>query len=342
MKNHCLKMVQSRRTIKEILMAVTVILVGTITTITYQLYRPVDFYATAVTDFTIAHGESPSQIATRLGEAGLIRSPRLFYWYARLTWQAGDFQAGRYTLAANQSIPTLVRMFAEGRAESSDIGVLIYEGMNLADIDKLLAQNKLIRLGELLTPANLALEGQWFPDTYRFWPTVTDSAGEIKTRLLDNFAAKTVNLQANHEAAGTDFKRALIIASLLEKEVPKIDEMRMVAGVIENRLKQGMKLQIDSTTGYAVCLPKFQKGQYCDVSQANIAGNLTNPSPYNTYVHTGLPPGPITNPGLRAIEAALNPLPSQYYYYLSTRDGRTIFSKIGAEHEANRRRYLGR
>ena len=308
----------------------------------WQIYRPLDGQASEKIEFVIARGETPRAVADRLAMAGLIRSPEFFWWYARLTWQAGDFQAGKYKLSPADSTATIVQLFAEGRAESNDIKVLIYEGMNLAEIDKLMAQAGLIRLGELLNKANLSLEGQYFPDTYRFWPTVYDSAGEIKARLLENFTTKTTDLREFNQLSETEFQRILVVASLLEKEVPKIEEMRTVSGIIQNRLRKGMRLQIDATTGYAACLPKFEKGQYCDVSQANIVANLKNPNPYNTYANAGLPPGPITNPGLRAIEAAINPLPSEYYFYLSTRDGRTIYSKTGAEHEANRRKYLGR
>jgi len=121
----------------------------------------------------------------------------------------------------------------------------------------------------------------------------------------------------------------------------------LVAGVIRNRLAQKMPLEIDATVSYGACLRDLQvrlvnKYKYCDVSQIGVGAEIRIDSPYNSYKRSGLPPGPIANPGITAIQAVLNPKQSDYFYYLSTRDGsQMIFSKTGAEHVANRRKYLG-
>ena len=145
------------------------------------------------------------------------------------------------------------------------------------------------------------------------------------------------------------FYDTLIKASILEKEARKEKDMRLVAGVIENRLARGMLLQIDATVSYGACLRNFQFSifsfqtlKYCDVSQIGVANEIKIDGPYNTYTRAGLPAGPIANPGITAIQAVLNPAKSDYLYYLSTRDGsRVIFSKTAAEHATNRHKHLG-
>lgn len=127
---------------------------------------------------------------------------------------------------------------------------------------------------------------------------------------------------------------------MIEKEVRNERDMRLVSGIIRKRIKIGKPLQLDATVSYGVCLPKWEDGKYCDVSLANIVDNIPRESAYNTYKRKGLPAGPISNPGLDSLKAALNPEKSDYLYYLNTRDGTTIFSKTASEHEANRRKYI--
>ncbi|MDP3697075.1 MAG: endolytic transglycosylase MltG, partial [Candidatus Taylorbacteria bacterium] len=136
----------------------------------------------------------------------------------------------------------------------------------------------------------------------------------------------------------------LIIASMLEKEVREPQDMALVAGIIYKRLELGMLLQIDAAVTYGACLERARNQSiygFCDVSQIGVANFLDIDSPYNLYLRSGLPAGPISNPGEEAIKAALNPEKSDYLFYLSAKsDGRTIFSRTAAEHERNRVKYL--
>jgi UPF0755 protein len=129
---------------------------------------------------------------------------------------------------------------------------------------------------------------------------------------------------------------------MLEKEAKTSHDMALVAGIIYKRMEIGMLLQIDATVAYGWCLRSAGLGRDCDVTQAPIALELGIDGPYNTYLRAGLPAGPISNPGIQALEAAANPSTSDYLFYLSTRDGsRIIYAETHEEHLQNRREHLG-
>ena len=291
------------------------------------------------TAFTVEKGESLGAVAHSLAGQNLIISRYLFVAYAVFTGQERKFQAGKYVIPPRVSIQGLVNAFAGGKGTSEDITVTVPEGTNLADLGKLLSKSGLpVKTGELLGPDMLKLEGYLFPDTYRFNPET--NAREIAGAMRDNFDEKV--RRAHPTVFESRLRRTVIIASILEKEVRDRRDMRLVAGIIGKRLAINMPLELDATVTYGVCEPKFLAGQYCDVSLANIVDNLKVSTPYNTYANKGLPIGPISNPGLAAIEAALNPEKSDYLFYLSAPDGTTIFSKTAAEHERARTKYLMR
>jgi UPF0755 protein len=285
----------------------------------------------------IEKGESLGTVAHELADQNLVMSRYLFVAYAIFTGQERKFQAGEYIIPPRPSIGELVGAFAEGRGASEDITVTVPEGTNLADLGKILSKSGLsIKTENLLGPDMLKLEGYLFPDTYRFKPGT--EAKEIVRVMRDNFDEKV--RQTYPTVLESRLRRTIIIASILEKEVRNQRDMKLVAGIMEKRLSKNISLEIDATVTYGVCYPKFLAGQYCDVSLANITDNLKVSTPYNTYANKGLPAGPISNPGLTAIEAALNPEKSDYLYYLSAPDGTTIFSKTAAEHERARNKYL--
>ena len=301
-------------------------------------------------EFIIADGQSLGTTARLLAERDLILSRYFFVGYAILIGKEKEFQAGRYVISDPVSIHQLVSIFSGGEAESNDVVVTIPEGTNIADIDKIFAKAGLGRAGDIISynfkNGNLlSQEGLLFPDTYRFEHMEAGqfmSAAEIVKKMRNNFELKTKNIFAGRflGVGGDRSYRTIVIASILEKEVKTEEDMRLVTGIIENRLELDMPLQIDAAVTYGVCYPKFLIGKYCDVSLANIVDNIPVDSEYNTYRRKGLPVGPISNPGLGAIRASLNPQLSDYLYYLSARDGTTIFSKTAAEHERARQKYL--
>jgi len=184
------------------------------------------------------------------------------------------------------------------------------------------------------------MEGYLFPDTYQFKKDT--SIESIIKKMSNNFQNKVRNLiPTSHNL--TD---VIITASLLEKEITSYYDRQVVAGIMEKRIKTGMPLQIDSSILYAKMLAlnntKFQHGTYTEKNEHNPVSiqDTKIDSPYNTYKYKGLPSGPICNPGINAIKAALNPIKTDYWYYLNTEDGKTVFSKTYEEHLEAKKRFL--
>jgi len=308
------------------------------------------------TEVVINEGQGVSAIAEALKEKRVIDNKFAFIVYAIVTGNERKLQAGRYVFRPGVTMPVIVNSMAEGFAESNDVIVTIPEGFNVFDIDKRLASAGLTEEGEFAKKYQ-SDEGQFFPDTYRFkreGETADMIAQKMKNHLNLKFKDTSLVLST------LVFYDTLVKASILEKEARKEEDMRLVAGVMENRLARGMMLQIDATVAYGTCLrrltqiverearnvssSKFQVSSYgyCDVSQVPVGAEIKIDGPYNTYTRAGLPAGPIANPGITAIQAVLNPAKSDYLYYLSTRDGsRVIFSKTAAEHATNRHKHLG-
>lgn len=312
------------------------LVVGLIIFSGYQIWAPAGASSAEPILVEIPAGAGVSQIAETLDRAGVIRSPTFFKAYAVLIGKSGKLQAGAYRLAPGLAIPEIISALAEGRAESTDEVVVIPEGSNVWEIDRLLVAAGLIKEGEF---ARLVWrrEGRLFPDTYRFNPNA--SVDEIAAVLTDTFNQKTAHLKISPAA------QALIIASLLEKEAKTTEDMRLIAGIIQKRLGLGMLLQIDATVSYGACLRESLAENFktdCEVSQVPVRREIAVDGEFNTYLRVGLSPRPISNPGLRALEAALNPQSSDYLFYLSTRDGsRIIYAKTLEEHLQNRQKYLG-
>lgn len=181
-------------------------------------------------------------------------------------------------------------------------------------------------------PGEASLEGFLFPDTYRFW---LDSPAEAAVKkFLDNFDKKLIpDWRAEIEKRNRKIYDVIIMASLIEKEVKSDEDRALVSGILWKRLEAGMKLDVDFT----ICYIKARQGKEC---LPITADDKKINSPYNTYLYAGLPKGPISNPGEAAIKSAIFPEANPHWYYLSTPDGKTIFSKTLDEHNAAIRRYL--
>ncbi|MDP3999085.1 MAG: endolytic transglycosylase MltG [bacterium] len=293
--------------------------------------------------FEIKAGQGLGEISSNLKTAGLIRSQYAFEIYSFLAGSAHLLKPGNYFLDAASSTPLIVAGLVRGSREEPEI--TIPEGFTLKDIEEILVRENILPK-KALSSLNLdnfrkeyeflagakSLEGYLFPDTYRFYRQ--SDAALVAGKFLDNFNKKAWPVLKNHP----DFKEKLILASLIEKEVPSAEDRHLVSGVLMERLRQGIALRVDATIIYAKCGGLFV---FCE-SPALVRSDLKLNSLYNTYLHPGLPPGPISNPGLGSIVAALNPQESEFLYYLSDpKTKKTIFSKTLDEHNENRALYLG-
>jgi len=282
-------------------------------------------------------------IAYELHKQGLIRSPYAFMIYGIFSGSAHQLKPGNYLLNAGSSTPEILQVIVSGPVIDTEVTVI--EGATLKDIDFLLAKAGVLPEGAISSflfkdisskykfmQGVESLEGFLFPDTYHFF--LNSETTEVIKKFLDNFENKTKGLFKDQSS----LRERIIVASLLEKEAPVFKDRQIISGIFYKRLSLGMPLQVDSTITYAKCSGAFLTCDDPKVYRRDLDFN----SKYNTYLYKQLPPGPIGNPGLEAIKAALDPVKSNYLYYLSDpKTKKTIFSETLEEHNENRAKYLG-
>ena len=286
----------------------------------------------------IAPHTPTADMAEQLEKAGVIRN-RYAFEALRLA-EKGTLKAGEYRFEHPVPMTEIYRRIVKG--DIYTIGVTIPEGYNIFDIaqavqnaglgqrdDFLAAERKHTELiAEWTEPEHppVSLEGFLFPDTYHFARHTPSTA--ILAAMVRRFrqAAQQMNLQ------GPEAYRAVVLASLIEKEVAVDSERPLVAGVFANRLARGIPLATDPTVIYAALLDDRWRGTI-------YASDLKSQSPYNTYVHAGLPPGPISNPGMAAFHAALRPAQTDYLYFVSDAAGHSRFAATLKEHNQNVQSY---
>lgn len=276
---------------------------------------------------------SARQIGVLLEQSGVVRSRYGFdvVWLVR----RGRLKAGEYRF----DHPAPVREVYDRllRGDVYTIAVTIPEGSNLFDIGQRLEAQKLGTQAEFveaaredvglvadIDPGAQSLEGYLFPDTYHFQRHATEA--QMAAMMVKRFRAEAA-------AAGLDgdYRRVVTLASVVERETPIPSERPLVASVMVNRLAKGMPLMTDPTVIYAQLLAGTYRGK---IYQSDLAYD----SPYNTYRHTGLPPGPICNPGLASLRAAMTPAETEYLYFVAeTADpsGHSRFSRTLEEHQKN-------
>ncbi len=299
--------------------------------------------------FTIESGMGTAKIAEVLHQNGLIKNSTIFIGYLKWKHEGSRFQAGVYEAKPGATFGELIAKLNSGDVVKEEmVKITIPEGYTVEQIAKKVSEatgtsaeeflkladhpgdEAVVAFKEVPSDADLkhAAEGYLFPDTYEFKKGTNDS--DIFHRMMEQMQSKIdsiPDLQQKLKDRDMTLHELLTIASLVEREVVVDKERSLVAGVIYNRLDQQMKLEIDATVQYALAEPK----------ERLLYKDLKVESPYNTYLHDGLPPGPICSPSVASIEAALSPKASEYLYYVTKKDGshEHLFAKTYQEHLKN-------
>lgn len=305
---------------------------------------------------TIEKGEGLKEIGEKLKEQGFVKNRLFFEAYALLTRVKNNFWPGEYQLGQKTSLKDLIKLLT-GMPPVQEKTLTIVEGWTNKEIEKFLKEQGLIKEGDFLQALEkisqdkellekyefLAeavdsydqnedmanLQGYLFPDTYRFYQETTAEA--IIRKMLENFDKKLDSqLREEIKEAGRTIHETITMASLIEKEAALDQDRRLLADIFWKRLKIGWALESCATVNYILESPK-PRLTYEDTR---------TPSSYNTYLHPGLPPGPINNPGISSIRAVIEPLKNDYCCFLSTAEGKIIFSKTTEEHNRNKEIYL--
>jgi UPF0755 protein len=301
-------------------------------------------------ELDIEKGESLNSIAQKLKENRLINSEAIFKLYLYLNKKT-NIKAGKYQFSGNYSLVKIAALLIAGENKSNTVRVKIIEGWNLAEINDYLIKNNFPVKDNFLTlakhgisdwnfdfpkpaymddaPQGADMEGYLFPDTYEIY--TSSSANDLISKMLDNMNKKLdANIRSEISRQGKTIYEILTMASVVEKEVKKPD-MNIVSGIFWKRIKNGQRLESCATLAYILGVSK---------AQYSYEDTLID-SPYNTYRHSGLPPGPISNPGIDAILAAVYPKETGYMFFLSRPDtGETVFSSTLDEHNLNKVKYL--
>lgn len=287
---------------------------------------------------TISSGAAAGEIAHQLHSTGVIRSAVAFRLAAGALRYDRRFQVGTYLLKPSMSARQIMEIIASGKTAKKK--VTIPEGLTSREIAHRLEASGVCTAQSFLRavenpPAHLklpfrldhSLEGFLFPDTYL--TDVEVSTEQVLGQMVEQFVKQVWEPdQKEIETSGLSVHQIVILASLVEREAQVAEERPLIAQVYLRRLSQGMRLECDATVQFAL-------GEW---KQRLTYRDLSVDSPYNTYRHGGLPPGPICNPGRACIEAVLRPAKTDYLYYVAVGDGRHYFSRTFAEHEAAQRK----
>ncbi len=309
---------------------------------------PVDAESDQRITVSIPSGSSSASIADLLEEKNVIRSSSAFLTYAQKAGKAGSLQAGAFVLLPSMTVQEIVDTLSSGK--SQEMSITIPEGYTVKDIDALLTEKGLIVEGDVIDCAKRCdfstfdflpsgvnqadrggkLEGYLYPDTY-FIDTTDFVPKFFLERMLGTFRTKVVNELSNDiKSSGHSLHEVVTMASLIEEETRTNDERAIVSGILWKRFSEGIGLYVDASNRYILNKP----------TAAITASELDMDSPYNLRKYRGLPPGPIANPGINSIKAALHPESSDYYYYLHGTDGQIRYAVTNDEHNVNKAKYL--
>jgi UPF0755 protein len=281
--------------------------------------------------FIVSKGDGVKTIASNLAQEKLIRSPIAFFVKVKLSGIERQLQAGQYRLNRNMNASQISRELTHG---IMDVWVTIPEGWRSEEIATKLTKDLDIPESEFM---KYSQEGYMFPDTYLIPKDATVAA--IAQILINNFHKKVPDLLLSEATRKNNLKsdEVIILASIVEREGRSDQDRPMIAGILLNRLKQKMPLQVDATLQYIL---GYQPNEKTWWRKSLSDEDKTIDSLYNTYKYVGLPLKPIANPGLSAIKAVINPVSSNYLYYLHDQKGIAHYASTLVEHTANIEKYL--
>ncbi len=322
---------------------VFVLLIGYIKYRTF-IYSPVDPSDNNSISFQVKKGQSVKEITNNLEQKGLIKSPFSLYLHAKLNHLGENIIAGRFILTKSMNGPSILE--ALSNASKAQFILTVQEGLTIKDIDAKLVEMELIKPGNFiqevknfnnweaytfldkatLSKLDLPLEGYLYPDTYFINPDEFESSDLIQL-MLNNFEKKFSKLQ--EKIKRHTISQIITMASIIENEVKSSKDRKTVSGIMWKRFESDWALGADATL------------LYITTDRTIDSKDLALNSPYNTRKNKGLPPGPICNPSIDSIEAAMYPTSSDYWFYLTTLDtGKVIYGKTNEEHNLNKAKYL--
>ncbi len=314
--------IERHRIFSSILLAVIVL--GFLFVHFFMWTAPFSFPSQSV--FKIEKGDSVSFVAEELYEKRIIRSPYFFKGMVVLLGRGKGVKAGDYIFTKSENVYEVTKRLITADYGFEPIKITIPEGSSIFQIASIFDKN----LANFDSTAFLAQakEGYIFPDTYSFLPNADEK--EVLSVMQENFNTKIKTLSEEIKKFGKPLDEVITMASILEEEARTTETRQILSGILWKRLEIGMPLQVDVTFQYV-----NGKNTY-ELSQEDLKID----SPYNTYKYKGLPPTPISNPGLDSISAAVNPKDTPYLYFLSGRDGKMYYADDFEGHKKNRELYL--
>lgn len=350
------------RLIRKIVLIISIVILLTVSGVVgggffyiKSALKPVNPDSKQSIDITIPIGSSISTIGNILEEKGIIRNATVFRYYTKFKNET-DFMAGDYQLSPSMTIQEIIDNLKTGKVmENAALKITIPEGKQLEQIATIISEKTdyskaeiikkfddrnylqilMKKYPDILTKDILQkeikhpLEGYLFPATYSFHEK-NPKIEEIIEAMLDKTSEILKHYQKDMKEQQFTTHKLLTMASLIEEEATQKTDREMIASVFYNRLEIGMPLQTDPTVLYALGKHK-DRVVYKDLEVA---------SPYNTYNHNGLPPGPIANAGEMSISAALHPAKTDYFYFLATPSGKVIYTKTLEEHNEQKAKYI--
>ncbi len=276
----------------------------------------------------IDRGRSVLSIAKELEDKGIVRSGKVTANLLVYMGAEKKLKAGIYVFKKPQSVFVITKRLITGDFGYIPVRMTVPEGTNYMQLARIINQKYPAFATSTLEKKLQPLEGYLFPETYFFPPMATED--DIIQKMRDTFDRKIKSIEDKVNNSGKSLKDILIMASILEEEVQTTKDRKMVADLLYRRMEIGMPLQVDATLGYVT-----GKG-----SALLTLKDLRTDGPYNTYTNKGLPPTPISNPGLDTILAVIEPEANEYLFYLSDKDGITHFAKTYAEHLKYKKQYI--